>query len=62
MNLLRGAANLVEDFGRGISGKAPPGSEAFLPGRDVMSSNIKNRHHFRMARFTIAIHTLRRQD
>jgi polyhydroxyalkanoate synthase len=34
-NLLRGAANLVEDWERSVAGKPPVGSDAYLPGRDV---------------------------
>jgi len=35
MNLLRGAANFVEDWERAIGDKPPVGAEAFLPGRNV---------------------------
>ncbi len=35
LNLVRGAANLVEDWERAIGGKPPVGAEAFQPGRDV---------------------------
>jgi polyhydroxyalkanoate synthase subunit PhaC len=35
MNLIRGAANFVEDWERMIGDKPPVGAEAFQPGRDV---------------------------
>jgi polyhydroxyalkanoate synthase len=35
MNLIRGAANFVEDWERMIGDKPPVGAEAFRPGRDV---------------------------
>jgi polyhydroxyalkanoate synthase subunit PhaC len=35
MNLVRGAQNLIQDWERAISGKAPIGSEAFRVGHDV---------------------------
>ena len=34
-NLLRGAANLINDWERSLAGKQPPDTDAFLPGRHV---------------------------
>ena len=34
-NLLRGAANLIDDWKRSLAGMPPPDSDAFLPGRHV---------------------------
>ncbi|WP_296947548.1 alpha/beta hydrolase [uncultured Massilia sp.] len=38
MNLLRGAANLAEDWRRQAAGKAPAGAEDFVPGRTVAAT------------------------
>jgi len=38
MNLVRGAANFIEDLERQIGGKPPAGSEHFMPGRQVAAT------------------------
>ena len=41
MNLVRGAQNAMEDWERAISGKLPVGTEDYMPGRDVATSDGK---------------------